>query len=60
MKSNYINVFNTIDVISICLNIYLLQSRFTGYELIAYDLVLRIIAVFLMWINFIYWLRVFE
>ena len=34
LRRNYFSFFNSIDVISICLNIYLLQGEFTGYKLI--------------------------
>jgi len=60
LKRDYLSFFNLIDISSICINIYLLQGQWTDSDQNASKIILRIIAVSLMWVNLIYWLRVFE
>ena len=59
--SNYLkSVWNFIDLLSIILNAFLLVDRFA--EMISPEAAVRLafVAVSLMWLTFIYWLRIFD
>ena len=59
-RLEYFTFFNMIDVSSFVLNIHLLIVQVTDSEQVESKLTRKLFAVFLMWFNLIYWLRVFE
>ena len=53
-------IWNYIDVVSHSLNIFLLLNHIVKIIPHEFTVVVAFTAVALMWLNFIFWLRIFE
>ena len=53
-------MFSIVDIVSIGLNVYLLADQWSDGSMTGFNQDLRILAICIMWVNFIAWLKVFE
>ena len=60
LQLRYFSVPNIVDVTSLCANVYLLTNLLMDDSQTEFKQFIRIMAVCLMWVNLIVWLRVFE
>ena len=60
LKQHYIKLFNILDLVSIGLNVYLLTDQWSDGSMESFKQDLRILAICIMWVNLIMWLKVFE